>query len=402
MDNIHEKLSLFEQLIQCGYPLFLWTFTPDNQLVHTSCPLDLSDLQFSVMKDEADKVKFKNIKFDKPMIYSNSLNILWIADFEMNGNELRYVHVLGPMITGKDSSQAVRKKLYDQQMPVANKALISKLFESIPIIPTNLLYQYTFMLHYCITSERIRVEDIQYPGTSLPEEKHETIDVISKEHRGIWQTEQALLEAFRTGSDSYLKSIGDSSNLSSGVRVDFDDSLRKAKTNTIVLLTLCSRACMQGGLAPSISYTMFDDYIEKIDHASSITEISFIARTFTEDYIHKVQKAKAKDVSNVIANCLSYIDVHIRETIDLKDLAELFGYTEYYFSKKFKQEMHIGINEYIRTCKLEQAKLLLKTTDLSIQQINEELSFGTRSYFTECFKKAYGMSPNEYRNQISD
>lgn len=400
METIYERLSLFEKLIQCGQTVYFWSFTPERQVVHTSCPLNLSDIQVFFMNEELKNLNYSSVSFHKPIIYANEFNILWLADFEYDHDTIRYAHVLGPMLTGKESSQGALQRLYDYPVPVAKKAKISEFIESLPIIPSNLLYQYAFMLHYCITGEYITEADIQYPYLNNAQHETESIDLISDEHRGIWQAEQALLQAFRTGSGDYLKTLANSSNLSSGVKADYKDSLEKEKTNAIVLLTLCSRASMEGGLSPQIAYTMFDDYLQKIENARSITDLSFVGKTFTQEYIQRVNKSKTHgDVSPSVAGCLNYIDLHIKEPLDLATLSSVFGYTEYYFSKKFKQEMHIGINEYIRKCKLEQATLLLKTTRKSVQEINEELSFGTRSYFTECFKKVYGMSPAEYRNQ---
>ena len=71
---------------------------------------------------------------------------------------------------------------------------------------------------------------------------------------------------------------------------------------------------------------------------------------------------------------------------------------EYYFSHKFKKEMGVSVKEYILHEKIEQAKVMLTSSDESIQKIGDSLAFGSRSYFYTCFQKAEGMSPSEYRN----
>ena len=58
-----------------------------------------------------------------------------------------------------------------------------------------------------------------------------------------------------------------------------------------------------------------------------------------------------------------------------------------------------GIADFIKQVKLEKAKLLLSATTMNIQEISDELAFGSRSYFSSSFQKAFGMSPSDYRNK---
>ena len=80
-------------------------------------------------------------------------------------------------------------------------------------------------------------------------------------------------------------------------------------------------------------------------------------------------------------------------------LAKETGYTEYYFSHKFKQETGMSVADYIRREKVRHARLLLSGTKMSIQEISDDLAFSSRSYFSSTFQKETGMSPSEYREQ---
>ncbi len=52
--------------------------------------------------------------------------------------------------------------------------------------------------------------------------------------------------------------------------------------------------------------------------------------------------------------------------------------------------------EYIRTIRLEKAKVLLEASDFNVAQIAYMTGFGTPSYFSKNFKKKYGLSPSEF------
>jgi AraC-like DNA-binding protein len=92
-----------------------------------------------------------------------------------------------------------------------------------------------------------------------------------------------------------------------------------------------------------------------------------------------------------------YIDLHKEDEIRLKDIAREFGYTEYYLTKKFHNETGTTIKEYIRDVRLEYSKYLLKHEKEPVREISDRLRFTSQSYFTDCFRKKYGMTPNEYR-----
>ena len=207
---------------------------------------------------------------------------------------------------------------------------------------------------------------------------------------------------FREGNPNYMKAISKSTGLSSGVKFDVGDSLRKQKNDVIVLLVLCSRASIEGGLNPSIAYTLNDYYMQRIEEAKNPTVISNLSTAMVEDFIQRVRSAKQNtDVSSHIQNIFDYITINPGEKFSIADLAKRIGYTVYYFSHKFKAETGVSVTDFIKQVKLEKAKLLLSATDMSIQEISDELTFGSRSHFSSSFSKFTGMSPSEYRMKNS-
>lgn len=104
----------------------------------------------------------------------------------------------------------------------------------------------------------------------------------------------------------------------------------------------------------------------------------------------------------MVQACRDYIDTHPSERITVEALAKNAGYTEYYLARRFKAETGISLNDYIRTAKLRQAKMLLTITHLSIQEISDRTFFCSRTYFTDVFRKAEGMSPSAYREKYKN
>ena len=238
---------------------------------------------------------------------------------------------------------------------------------------------------------------ISFTSHSDPKDTEERT-LPADEHPGIWMSEQTLLSMIREGNINYRKALGKSMTLSSGVKAELGDTLRANKNNLIVLLTLCSRASIEGGLNPSTAYTLNDYYAKRIEECKTTADTTNLSREFLDDYVRRVRAAKETDEhSRQIQNICDYISLHIREPLSIALLSDRLGYTEYYFSHKFKEVTGKSVNKYIRQKKIEEAKLLLCSTKMSIQEISDELSFSSRSYFFSSFQKETGISPTKYR-----
>ncbi|MDW7659547.1 MAG: helix-turn-helix transcriptional regulator, partial [Bacillota bacterium] len=68
-----------------------------------------------------------------------------------------------------------------------------------------------------------------------------------------------------------------------------------------------------------------------------------------------------------------------------------------YFNRLFKKETGVSFSTCLNKYRLDMACILLATTDLSMSQICERVSFVNESYFYTLFKKEYGITPQKYR-----
>lgn len=398
--NIPDKLSVYLELINCNYDLYIWEYDDKLQLLHTNWTESIFSHNFLSYTGLSTLVENHILEGKKtPLILEASSNLLWICGFYYEGTHLNSCYFIGPIYSGRDSHMLLRKRLDSYDLSVKLRSMIFKVFDQIPAIPTNILSQYAVMLHYCLSNEKITTTDLTYQST-IPAVKNSTSSSAPSEHAGIWYSEQQLCKMLADGDPRYKEALAKSHALSSGMKAEIKDSLRSHKNNVLVLLTLCSRACISGGLSPSISYDLNDYYALRIEECSSMTELQKLNDVMLADYVYRVQQAK-KDtqISAQVQNACAYIKSNVTTPLSITTLAERHGYSEYYFSHKFKKEMGLSINDYILNEKIEQAKLLLSGTNDNIQTISDHLSFSNRSYFYSCFQKLTGMSPSKYREQ---
>ena len=168
--------------------------------------------------------------------------------------------------------------------------------------------------------------------------------------------------------------------------------LRQTKDEIIILTALCTRAAIQGGVTPETAYTLSDYYIQMIENTTLIHELYSCAVEIIRDFVQRVHNVKQyAHYSPLTQRCIEYISHNIYEKIHINQMAIEIGYAKNYLTAKFKEDTGTNIRDYISQRKMEQAKLLLKSTELSVSDIGDKLGFTDSSYFSAVFKKWCGI-----------
>ncbi|MFC5450062.1 AraC family transcriptional regulator [Paenibacillus aestuarii] len=94
---------------------------------------------------------------------------------------------------------------------------------------------------------------------------------------------------------------------------------------------------------------------------------------------------------------LAWIEEHYREPFKLSELAQAVHLTPNHVSAAFRQAIGSSITEYLTARRIRQACWLLRTTDMSVQEIGESVGLGNFSYFCQLFKKHVGLTPYKFK-----
>lgn len=95
---------------------------------------------------------------------------------------------------------------------------------------------------------------------------------------------------------------------------------------------------------------------------------------------------------------LQLVQENFRRERFLEFYAGKLKVTPKHLSRSIKMQTGYTAVEWIERFVILEAKVLLKSSNLNIQQIADELNFPSQSFFGKYFKKLTGMSPKEYRN----
>ncbi len=92
-----------------------------------------------------------------------------------------------------------------------------------------------------------------------------------------------------------------------------------------------------------------------------------------------------------------YINLHFKEKDAANGAAALCGVSRRRFQDLFRERYHVTPNQYLTDRKIDHAKKLLRTGELSVSAVSEHCGIGDIYYFSKLFKKKTGRTPTEYQ-----
>lgn len=98
----------------------------------------------------------------------------------------------------------------------------------------------------------------------------------------------------------------------------------------------------------------------------------------------------------------AYIQENYKSVVDFGNMAKNMGFSQPYLTKIFTKYTEKNPSTYLKEYRISVAKQLLSDKSNSLAVISEQTGFADQFHFSKCFKSVTGVSPSEYRNQLSE
>jgi len=173
-----------------------------------------------------------------------------------------------------------------------------------------------------------------------------------------------------------------------------------------------------------IGYMMFGQITDNKDKAAFCAGMEELCRRYgvTEDMSERIQKIRCRSERQIraaakilealtvyiqlreivspsgkqlIDSIEHFIDEHISEEIDITRLCDEFGISRTRLYEQTGKYIGCGLAAFIRKKRLEHAKNLIRTTDMTVAEISDAVGFADYNYFMRVFKQEFGVSPRK-------
>ena len=353
----------------------------------------------------ADKIKFtKNPDY----FITDSYAYFGLININDSPSKMDFL-IIGPLFSTPCSEEMIHDFLHEGNLSGEPADEMRQFLLNTPPVSFQQLLSLLSFLNLCINGNEIDIDKHfnLYKESEIKENISRLFSSEMYENRenerfhNTYEFEQMLTDCIEHGNVSKLQNILGmqyaETNFNSGILSS--NALRNKRNLFISMVTLATRASIHGGLDIEEAYQLSDLYIQECEKTLFPDKIDQLYYPMLIDFTTRVSRRQLPidGMSKDIFQCIQYISKHTNEPLRVNDVADYIGKSRSYITRKFQTELGFGISAFIMKCKLEEAKNLLSFTNKSLSEISNYLCFSSQAYFQNVFKKNYGITPLQYR-----
>ncbi len=178
-------------------------------------------------------------------------------------------------------------------------------------------------------------------------------------------------------------------------------SVRVHRDRALVASGVGQRLVMAGG-----GTTWLDLSLYLLSRAVDLETAMQVAKVNLIDWHNVGQQPYARLVSSrqvddpVIAECQSWIAKRPTVEAPVASMVRLSGLPERTFKRRFQKAVGMTPLEYVHAIRLEEAKKLLETTELTLDLLAERVGYEDPTFFSRLFRRSVGLTPAQYRRRF--
>lgn len=144
----------------------------------------------------------------------------------------------------------------------------------------------------------------------------------------------------------------------------------------------------------------FDQFYMKLQTLETIDEVNQMFHHLIGEIVGKLQMQAMERHEALIRQIKDYVERNYGQiSLSMNEVADHVDMSAAYLGRLFKQVTGITFTEYLTKFRLDAACELLLKTEMTVNDISDQVGFTNSSYFYIVFKKNLGCTPNQYRKQ---
>jgi len=208
------------------------------------------------------------------------------------------------------------------------------------------------------------------------------------------EAEKEMIRAVLNGETGMISAL---TTEALGANTLADDPVRSLKNNAICMVTVLGRAAIDEGADPERCFSVGDSYIIRLERTSDPAAVLQLTIDMLHHYARIVRETRVGRYSLPVLRAVRFIYNHLYEPFRLKDLADHLRLNPNYLSGIFRRETGLTPAKYIKRLRMEEARRLLESGEVSVTEIAGMLGYSSAGYFSRDFKKTVGVNARSYR-----
>lgn len=341
------------------------------------------------------------VRWGEPQAFFIAPGIMsWIVPL-MERAELRgglcggYVHL-------EDDPQSINASLNYLVAEGAERKDAKAFIASIPLVEqtavrtaSNMLYDLFYQYSGWQPLELKRNRDRMMQQRQIAEEIHQR--KVDQNKAYPYDDERILLSLIRVGDRAGARKIF---NKMLAAMFLYSPKQVVVRARAIEMLGYLVRAAVEDSplMEPLLERHM--KWIEQIVETQDFDDLCDVLREALDDFMNSIFLQGINPVSPAVGKALNYIAAKYTEPIALTEIAEASGLSTFRIAHLLKEATGKTALQTIHYLRIQEARRLLETSDMSCTDIAYETGFGDQSYFTKQFRKRMGITPAKYRKSF--
>lgn len=275
------------------------------------------------------------------------------------------------------------------------------------------------------TSEEIHYRSVQYDGEKGPLHQHGCIElgyvVKGCARQCFWGKEYEFHEGdfWIVDRNCFHNDIYSKSNLTTvyiGVKPEILDAAFMAKVENSEIKSFLKTTLLEQkekrqflafhsrtdkSNAPGLMERIFREAFERDTGYENILKglLERLIECLSVEYEYHMNSEEKKVKRKLLFQEMERYIHENHTSVTISDLVDQFHYNEDYFNRLFREHTGVTYSDYLKSVRLSYAENMLKTTDLSVDEIMVRAGYQSKAYFYRIFEQYYGLTPAKYRKR---
>lgn len=178
-----------------------------------------------------------------------------------------------------------------------------------------------------------------------------------------------------------------------------EDALTQGRSAVAFLANTAAAAARSGGLPVARSYAIVENYLALANETSNEELVHYLMLPMMLELAKAVGLEGNAYTRPLSWHAMTYVCSHLSEDLSGDIVAEALDVSRKTLCTRFKKETGETFSCYVRRVRVERARRLFDTSEMSISQIAYECGFASQSHLQSVFKSVTGYTPREWRQR---